>query len=223
MPKKRLEVRSSLFDTQKILTEEQIKTDWESCKKCAALCKSRKQVVFWEGKPTAILMVVGQWPGKDEDRTGIPFAGKLGQLCRSMVCSGPVRPRDVLWTNTIGCRPPDEMPFQSRFADNCHDLLEAQLTLFKPRLLVAMGRVAMARLSGRRDVTVTEARGQVGSYKNIPVVFMGHPAILARITSYQEKKEEEERLASEINTIHRMFIGMRNEHDNTTPHVGEAR
>lgn len=185
----RPEVRESLFDAiADADTPAEIKEKWKDCAKCPRLAKNRKQVVFWDGEPGARIMVIGQWPGKDEDITGIPFQGAAGQLCRDMLTDKGRRipPKDVIWTNVLGCRVSETDTFQTRFMLNCTDLIESQIKAFKPKLIVGLGRVAMIRLTGIKSVRVEDLDGKTGVYKGTPTIFFKHPAFLNRI---QDKKE----------------------------------
>lgn len=190
MKPKNLEVRKSLFEKKPVLASlEDVKRAWQGCTKCKVLCENRKQVVFWDGAVTARVMAIGQWPGKDEDKEGVPFCGKPGELCRRLVHGDPkvVPDHDIFWTNVLGCRIPDDMNFRTEFMQNCTDLLETQISLVRPKLILSMGRVAMIRLSGKGSVTQEDMDGSEWKYKGIPVISIVHPAKILRAESERDK------------------------------------
>lgn len=164
-------------------------------------------MVFWDGLPTARVMAVGQWPGRDEDVYGIPFQGKLGRMCRQMLIGDTtgIPADDIFWTNVIGCRIPDGSTFRVTYSDNCHDLLEHQIQLVKPLLIVAMGRVAMSRLCGTRTVKVEQLEGSEGVYKGICTMYIKHPAYLGRIQNTREREKARQALGEQLSGIHKRY------------------
>lgn len=150
-----------------------------ACNACA-LCKQRKQVVFGVGAEQAPWLFVGEGPGEEEDRAGEPFVGQAGKLLDAMLAAaGLQRGREVYIANVVKCRPPGNRTPTLDEAAACAPLLDRQIDLIRPRLIVALGKTAVIRLTGS-DASMASMRGTVHSYRGIPVVATYHPAYLLR-------------------------------------------
>src|SRR5215471_21315916 len=111
------------------------------CTKCP-LAATRTQVVFGVGRPDADLMFVGEGPGEQEDLKGEPFVGRGGQLLTQLI-EGIGLTRDAVYiANVVKCRPPGNRDPQPDEIAACRSYLERQVTLIRPRLIVALGRIA---------------------------------------------------------------------------------
>ena len=126
--------------------------NWESlektctdCRRCA-LGSTRTNCVFGTGNKNADLMFVGEAPGADEDRTGIPFVGAAGKHLDRFLEAVGIERDDVYIANILKCRPPhnrDPLPDEQ---DCCIEYLRAQVRLIKPKMIVCLGRIAAMRL-----------------------------------------------------------------------------
>jgi DNA polymerase len=136
--------------------------------------------VFGEGNPLASLVVVGEAPGQEEDRTGRPFVGRAGRLLDLMLLSiGLPRP-DVYICNVLKCRPPQNRnPLPDEVEQCTTSWLFAQLDLIAPRALLAVGKFAAQTLAGS-DESIGRLRGRVHVYRGTPLVVSYHPAYLLR-------------------------------------------
>lgn len=152
------------------------------CTQCSALAESRTQTVFCDGKAGAELCFVGEAPGADEDRQGVPFVGRAGQLLTKIIEACNLKREDVYICNVLKCRPPDNRNPQMDEVENCRPYLERQLEILKPKMLVALGKYAAAYLLNRRpeDTPITKLRGEIHLYCGIPVMITLHPAYLLR-------------------------------------------
>ena len=149
------------------------------CTRCG-LAETRTQVVFSDGNPEARLVVVGEAPGANEDRTGLPFVGQAGQLLDLMLASVDLsRERSVYICNVLKCRPPGNRNPQPDEIRACSPFLKRQLALVQPEALLAVGTFA-AQLLTSSDAPLGKLRGQVHSYEGIPLVVTYHPAALLR-------------------------------------------
>ena len=149
------------------------------CTRCG-LAETRTQVVFSDGNPEARLVVVGEAPGANEDRTGLPFVGQAGQLLDLMLASVDLsRERSVYICNVLKCRPPGNRNPQPEEIRACSPFLKRQLALVRPEALLAVGTFA-AQLLTSRDAPLGKLRGEVHSYEGIPLVVTYHPAALLR-------------------------------------------
>src|SRR5437667_4514458 len=164
------------------------------CTKCAHLASSRTQTVFGVGNPDADLMFVGEAPGVDEDQQGEPFVGRAGQLLTKILKAMGFAREDVYIANILTCRPdtppgscgnraptPIEMP-------TCRPYLVEQIEIIQPKVLVALGAVAVEGLLGMRG-TMRELRGRWHTYNGIPLMITYHPAYLLRNQAPSEKRK----------------------------------
>jgi DNA polymerase len=136
--------------------------------------------VFGEGDPAARLVVVGEAPGQEEDRTGRPFVGRAGRLLDLMLLAVGFEREDVYICNVLKCRPPNNRNPQADEMDMCtRTFLHAQLDAIAPRALLAVGRFAIQSLLSD-DSAVGRLRGRIHAYRDTPVVVSYHPAYLLR-------------------------------------------
>jgi DNA polymerase len=149
------------------------------CTRCG-LAETRNSVVFSDGHPAARLVVVGEAPGANEDRTGLPFVGAAGKLLDLMLASVDLSREDSVYIcNVLKCRPPGNRNPQAEEIQACSPFLKRQLALVQPEALLAVGTFAAQLLTGR-DRPLGRLRGEVHSYEGIPVVVTYHPAALLR-------------------------------------------
>lgn len=156
-----------------------LEDDIRACRACA-LCERRKQAVPGVGDRGARWMFVGEGPGAEEDQRGEPFVGQAGRLLDNMLAAlGLERGRDVYIANAVKCRPPHNRTPERAEMAACLPYLERQITLVRPRLLVALGRPAAQALLDR-ELAISAARGKRFEREGIPVVVTYHPAYLLR-------------------------------------------
>ena len=151
-----------------------------ACTLCA-LHAGRSQAVFGVGNQKADWLVVGEAPGAEEDRRGEPFVGRAGKLLDAMLFALGHARRDVYIANVVKCRPPENRDPAPEEADCCAPYLERQIALLRPRIMLAVGRVAAQRLLAT-EAPVGRLRGKVHRHEpsGIPVVVTWHPAYLLR-------------------------------------------
>ncbi len=149
------------------------------CTRCE-LSETRTQVVFSDGSPEARLVVVGEAPGANEDRTGVPFVGQAGKLLDLMLASIDLSREDSVYIcNVLKCRPPGNRNPKPHEIRACSPFLRRQLELVQPQALLAVGTFA-AQLLTAVDAPLGKLRGTVHSYQGIPLVATYHPAALLR-------------------------------------------
>lgn len=149
------------------------------CTRCG-LSETRRSVVFADGNPDARLVVVGEAPGANEDKTGVPFVGAAGKLLDLILASVDLsREESVYICNVIKCRPPGNRNPTPDEIRTCAPYLRRQLELVQPDALLAVGTFAAQLLTGR-DSALGKLRGEVHSYEGIPLVVTYHPAALLR-------------------------------------------
>ncbi|MFA5940056.1 MAG: uracil-DNA glycosylase [Sinimarinibacterium sp.] len=158
----------------------------KDCRACK-LCATRTQTVFGVGYESAPLMIVGEGPGADEDAQGEPFVGRAGKLLDEMLRSigrvrADVRPEHAVFiANVVKCRPPGNRDPEADEVESCRPYLDRQIELVKPRLIVALGRIAAQRLLAT-DTPLSKLRGPLYHYgpTQTPLLITYHPAYLLR-------------------------------------------
>ncbi|MBV7481903.1 uracil-DNA glycosylase family protein [Bordetella sp. BOR01] len=169
------------------------------CTACG-LCNGRRHAVFGMGARPARWMVVGEAPGEQEDRQGLPFVGRSGQLLDAMLASvGLNRENDVFIANVIKCRPPGNRNPKPEEIAACSPYLMRQIELLKPERILVLGRFAAQTLLGT-DATIGSLRGRkhvlaADDGRSIPVVVSYHPAYLLRSPVEKARAWQDLRLA----------------------------
>ena len=148
------------------------------CTRCR-LAEGRTKVVFGSGNPAAELMFIGEGPGADEDRQGLPFVGAAGELLTRIIQAIEMTRDEVYIANVVKCRPPGNRDPQPDEIAACRGYLEKQIGLVRPRILVALGKVAAQTLLGN-DAPIGRIRGQWFQVQGIPTMVTYHPAALLR-------------------------------------------
>ena len=148
------------------------------CTRCR-LSEGRNKVVFGAGNPAAELMFVGEGPGAEEDRQGLPFVGAAGELLTKIIQAIDQTREEVYIANVVKCRPPGNRDPQPDEVATCRGYLDQQIALVRPRVLVALGRVAAQTLLGN-DAPIGRMRGQWFQVQGIPTMVTYHPAALLR-------------------------------------------
>ncbi len=155
----------------------------ETCTACR-LAGGRKSVVFGSGNPDADLMFIGEGPGAEEDRRGLPFVGPAGELLTRIIQAIDMTRDDVYIANIVKCRPPRNRDPEPEEVAACRGYLERQIELIRPRLIVALGRVAAQTLLGN-DLALGRMRGIWHEVLGVPTMVTYHPAFLLRNASYK--------------------------------------
>lgn len=148
------------------------------CTRCR-LSEGRTQVVFGRGSGQAELVVVGEAPGGEEDRTGQPFVGPAGKLLDLLLLSVGFDRDSVYICNVLKCRPPNNRNPLADEVETCAPYLHGQLDAIAPKVLLAVGKFSAQLLTGQEE-SIGRLRGRVHAYRGIPVVATYHPAYLLR-------------------------------------------
>jgi DNA polymerase len=147
------------------------------CTACE-LHRNRTQTVFGRGAPGSEILFVGEGPGVDEDRQGIPFVGQAGKLLDRMIEAMGYEREAVYICNVVKCRPPGNRTPLPEEADSCERFLTAQIDLVSPEVIVALGKCAALNLGVAGEAGPW--RGRWGQWRGIPVMPTYHPAFLLR-------------------------------------------
>ena len=174
----------------------QLRSEVAVCTKCA-LHSSRTQGVFGVGNPQADWLVIGEAPGAEEDRRGEPFVGRAGQLLDAMLKAiGLSRETNVFIANVLKSRPPGNRDPKPDEVAACLPYLMRQIALMRPRLILAVGRIAAQNLLST-DMPLGRLRGKVHRFGelNTPLIVTYHPAYLLRTPGDKRKAWEDLKFA----------------------------
>jgi uracil-DNA glycosylase family 4 len=169
-----------------------------ACTRCG-LSATRTQTVFGVGNLHAEWLIVGEAPGADEDRKGEPFVGRAGQLLNSMLHAVGLAREQVYIANVLKCRPPGNRDPNPAEAAECLPYLERQIALLKPKIMLAVGRIAAQNLL-RTDKTLGSLRQQVHRFgaSAVPLIVTYHPGYLLRTPADKRKTWEDLKFAREV-------------------------
>lgn len=164
-----------------------VTSEWSALQQRVSVCtlcdlhKDRTQTVFGVGNRDADLMIIGEAPGAEEDRQGEPFVGRAGKLLNAMLAAIGFRREEVFIANILKCRPPQNRDPLPGEAAVCESYLLEQIALIRPRMILAVGRIAAQNLL-KVQTPIGKMRGQRYTFGelNIPVVVTYHPAYLLR-------------------------------------------
>ena len=156
-----------------------VKRRIEVCTACP-LHQGRTNVVPGEGSLDSPLMMVGEGPGEEEDKTGRPFVGRAGQLLTKMMREVGLRREDVYITNVVKCRPPGNRVPTNQEMNACSHFLMAQIQIVNPKVIVALGSTALSFFLGKK-VSITKMRGKEIEWIGGRIIFPTfHPSYLLR-------------------------------------------
>jgi DNA polymerase len=179
----------TLFEEPAMFPEE--KEEWEkaaslnefeklisNCIKCR-LHQGRNKFVFGTGNPNADVLVIGEGPGAEEDKQGLPFVGRAGKLLTDMLKAIKFERREVYIGNVVKCRPPENRTPLPNEMETCMPYLKKQVELIKPKLILCLGLTAAKGLLKKRE-SLGELRKSIFDYEGAKVIVTYHPAALLR-------------------------------------------
>lgn len=185
-------VSNATDETKSLFSQDQ--SSWQALKEkvsactCCALSASRTNVVFGVGNECAEVMLIGEAPGENEDLQGEPFVGRAGMLLNEMLRAINLKREEVYIANILKCRPPRNRDPSTEEVQLCTPFLTEQIALIRPKVLIAVGRIA-AHFLLNTDVAMAKMRGRVYTYGelNTPLFVIYHPAYLLRSPSEKSK------------------------------------
>ncbi len=160
------------------------------------LSKTRTRAVPGEGPERAPIMLIGEAPGFNEDRTGRPFVGAAGQFLEKLLALAGLRRQDVYITNVVKCRPPNNRDPLPGEIEACKKYLDRQIALIQPRVIVTLGRYSMARWFP--GASISRIHGQPQVVDGITIVPMFHPAAALHQERYRALIEADFKRLPEI-------------------------
>jgi len=184
-----------------------LREDARACQDCP-LWANATQTVFGAGDPHARVMLVGEQPGDEEDKKGLPFVGPAGRLLDRALEAAGVDREHLYVTNAVkhfkwhlrGKRRLHKTPAQ-REVDACRQWLEREIETVKPHVIVALGATAARAVIGK-DFKVSVMRGHFIESPLAPCVFATfHPSALLRLRDEAEKEAAFEQLVRDLKLI----------------------
>jgi DNA polymerase len=185
----------------------ELRDDARKCQDCP-LWANATQTVFGAGDPHARVMLVGEQPGDEEDKKGLPFVGPAGRLLDRALEAAGVDREHLYVTNAVkhfkwqarGKRRLHKTPAQ-REIDACHQWIEGEIAAVKPHVIVALGATAAKAIIGPQ-FKVSVQRGQFVESPLAPYVFATfHPSALLRLQDEQEKEAAFGQLVKDLKLI----------------------
>lgn len=166
------------------------------CRACG-LCETRTQTVFGVGDRQADWLLIGEAPGQNEDLQGEPFVGRAGQLLNEMLRAIGLRREQVYIANMLKCRPPNNRDPQRDEVVACQVFLQRQIALIKPKIILAVGRIAAQNLLNTQQ-PLSRLRVMLHQLEGVPVTVVHHPAYLLRSPTEKAKAWEDLQFALSV-------------------------
>lgn len=158
---------------------EALEHDALGCRRCS-LAETRKQVVFGSGDRHADLVFVGEGPGAEEDKTGVPFVGRAGQLLTTLIEGIGLSREEVYIANVVKCRPPGNRDPLAIEIETCRPFLDGQLGFIDPVVIVTLGNFATKLLLDTK-VGITKLRGsEYPGAEGVIIIPTLHPSAVLR-------------------------------------------
>ncbi len=151
----------------------------KACRLCTEIVSFRRQTVLGDGTLQPTICFFGEAPGADEDRVGLPFVGKAGQLLNRIIDAMSLQRGEVYILNALKCRPPQNRTPMPDEIDNCRPFVESQIEILQPKFIVCLGAVAVRSLLNS-TASIGQLRGRFHRYRDARVVVTYHPAYLLR-------------------------------------------
>jgi uracil-DNA glycosylase len=192
---------------------DEIRSDARRCQDCP-LWANATQTVFGAGDPHARVMLVGEQPGDEEDRKGLPFVGPAGRLLDRALEAAGVEREHLYVTNAVkhfkfqlrGKRRIHKTPAQ-REIEACHQWFEREVAALRPRVIVCLGATAARAVIGK-DFKVSVMRGKFVDSPYAPAVFATfHPSALLRLQDEEEKERAFKQLVKDLKLVNKGLAG----------------
>jgi len=179
------------------LTLQEIALKIKNCTQCD-LCFNRLNTVPGEGVFDPLVMIIGEGPGADEDKTGRPFVGRAGQyLDKWLKAINLIRFKNCYIGNIVKCRPPGNRDPKAEEITACFPYLEEQIKLIRPKAILTLGRISSQIMIGMQK-GINSLRGGAYFYKDIPLVPTFHPSAVLRDSTLRKAVWEDIKLLRSI-------------------------
>lgn len=165
---------------------QEIKRVSENCFECD-LSRTRNKVVFSDGVANALIMLIGEAPGAEEDASGLPFVGRAGRLLNEFLDECEIsRKEEIYICNTVKCRPPENRVPTEEEKEKCAHFLMSQIEIVRPKVIILCGATAAKNFLGNK-IKISQIRGQWFTlFDTIDSMVIFHPSYLLRNHSVKE-------------------------------------
>ncbi len=169
---------------QNVPNLDDLKEKYSNCQKCE-LGRTRNKFVYGNGSANAKLMLIGEGPGAEEDKTGNVFVGRAGKLLTKMLQAINLEREDVYIANIVKCRPPDNRNPLPEERKACLGYLLQQIAIIRPKLILLLGKVAATTLL-HQDKTLKDFRENTYIFQNTKTYVSYHPSALLRNPNWKK-------------------------------------
>jgi uracil-DNA glycosylase family 4 len=188
-PKSKVDLSNDKAEWQNASSLDQLEKLICDCTKCR-LHQGRNKFVFGTGNPNADVLVIGEGPGAEEDKQGLPFVGRAGKLLTDMLKAIKFEREEVYIGNVVKCRPPDNRTPMQDEMDTCLPYLKKQVELINPKLILCLGLTAAKGLLKKKE-SLGQLRKSVFEYEGAKVIVTYHPAALLRNPHWKKDSWED--------------------------------
>ena len=159
-------------------TYEELKNFVDHCTRCE-LCRTRNHPVMGKGNLNSPVLFIAEAPGRNEDRDGVPFTGKSGELFDRLLENIGMDREAIYLTNVVKCHPPGNRDPKPEEQELCIPYLKYETLLLRPKMIVCLGRIAAQRII-RLDYRITREHGTFLERKNVWMTAVYHPSAVLR-------------------------------------------
>ncbi len=183
-------------------TYEELKRFVEQCSRCE-LCRTRNHSVMGRGNLHSPILFIAEAPGRNEDRDGVPFTGRSGELFDRLLGEVGMKREEIYLTNIVKCNPPGNRDPYPDEQEACIPYLKYETLLLRPKIIVCLGRIAAQRII-RSDYRITREHGVFLERKNTWLTAVYHPsAVLRDETKLPQMQEDFRKIREKLEEVRR--------------------
>lgn len=181
-------------------TYEELKRFVEQCSRCE-LCRTRNHSVMGRGNLHSPILFIAEAPGRNEDRDGVPFTGRSGELFDRLLGEIEMKREEIYLTNIVKCNPPGNRDPYPDEQEACIPYLKYETLLLRPKIIVCLGRIAAQRII-RSDYRITREHGVFLERKNTWLTAVYHPsAVLRDETKLPQMQEDFRKIRKKLEEV----------------------
>ena len=181
-------------------TYEELKGFVDHCSRCE-LCRTRNHSVMGKGNLHSPILFIAEAPGRNEDRDGVPFTGRSGELFDRLLEKIEMKREEIYLTNIVKCNPPGNRNPHPNEQEACIPYLKYETLLLRPKIIVCLGRIAAQRII-RPDYRITREHGVFLERKNTWLTAVYHPsAVLRDETKLPQMQEDFRKIREKLEEV----------------------
>lgn len=181
-------------------TYEELKGFVEHCNRCE-LCRTRNHSVMGKGNLHSPILFIAEAPGRNEDRDGVPFTGRSGELFDRLLGEIGMKREEIYLTNIVKCNPPGNRDPYPNEQEACIPYLKYETFLLRPKIIVCLGRIAAQRII-RSDYRISREHGIFLERKNTWLTAVYHPsAVLRDETKLPQMQEDFRKIRKKLEEV----------------------